>query len=93
MNVILPILFAVSVLVAATLRLVLVSNLEEHRDWYSKLGKPSPLRFGDALAIRIFQYFEKFSPGLRIASVVHLIAWIIAWTLPFLLVAKEIFMR
>jgi len=93
MDTFLWILFAISGLVAATLRLVLVNNLEEHLDWYSKLGEPSPLRFGDALAIRLFQYFEKFSLGLRVASVVHLIAWCTAWTLPFVLVAREIFMR
>ena len=90
---ILAILFLTSGVALLLLRLVLVSYIQRYKDLYLGLGEPSPLRLGDTLALRFFQYFEKFPIGLRVLMVVHFIVWVMAWILPFVLLGHEIFVR
>ncbi|MFT3896587.1 MAG: hypothetical protein QM719_02670 [Thermomonas sp.] len=90
---VLLIIFMVSGFALLPLRLLLVSDLKRDRSLYSKLGEPNPVRLGDALAVKVLQYFKRFSPRLRIVLVAHLIAWAISWTLPFVILGHEIWVR
>jgi hypothetical protein len=86
-------LFLLSGIAVVSLRLRLLVHFHEHRDLYPGVEEPPVLRFGDAFALRLLQRLERRPAGLRILSVLHFIAWLLTWTLPFLLVGYEVWLR
>lgn len=85
--------FVVSVLLATFLRFLLIHQIHRDKKLDASVGEIHSFRLSDGLAIRLLERFDLFPARLRILALIHFVAWAMAWILPFVLVAKEIFLR
>ena len=46
----------------------------------------------DMTALRLFLNRKKFTTTIRIILIINLAAWILSWTLPFLILSLELFL-
>lgn len=85
--------FVISVLLATLLRFLLIHQTHRDQKLDESIGRINSFRLSDGLAVRLLERIGLFPARLRILVLVHFVAWAMAWILPFVLVAKEIFLR